>query len=109
VERKRRMKMKKRDFLALAESAFRKEVLKKLVLSRPAEGEVKKISSRLCAHRGKRILAMEFSLPGNTVSHKNVTEEELSDTLSGLLENYSQANLITTLGDAEWKRSKVWV
>lgn len=98
--------MKTSDFLDLVESAFRKEVLKKLVLSRPVEGEVKKISSRLCAHRGKRLLAMEFSLPGDTVSHKNVTEEELSATLSELLLNYSQANLITTLGDAEWKRSK---
>ena len=98
--------MKTNDFLDLAETAFKREVLKKLVLSRPAEGEVKKISSRLCAHRGKRILAMEFSLPGDTVSHKNVSEEELRAYLSELLENYSQANLITTLGDAEWKRSK---
>ena len=98
--------MKTSDFLALAEAAFKKEVLKKLVLSRPVTGEVKKISSRLCAHRGKRILAMEYSLPGDTVSHRNVGEDELSSVLSELLGNYSQANLITTLGDAEWKRSK---
>ena len=98
--------MKTSDFLALVEAAFKKEVLKKLVLSRPAEGEVRKISARLCAHRGKRILAMEYSLPGDTVSHKNLSEEELTSTLSSLLENYSQANLITTVGDAEWKRSK---
>lgn len=98
--------MKTNDFLSLVESAFKKEVLKKLVLSRPVEGEVKKVSSRLCAHRGKRILAMEYSLPGDTVAHKNVGEEELFTVLTELLDNYSQANLITTLGDAEWKRSK---
>lgn len=98
--------MKTNDFLDLVDKAFKKEILKKLVLSRPTEGEVKKISSRLCSHRGKRILAMEFSLPDDTVSHKNVSENDLSIYLAELLENFSQANLITTLGDAEWKRSK---
>ena len=98
--------MKTTDFSALVELAFKKEALKKLVLSRPTTGEVKKIAARLCAHRGKRILAMEYSLPGDTVSHRNVGEEELLSVLTELLENYSQANLITTLGDAVWKRSK---
>ena len=96
----------KTDFLVVLESAFKREVLKKLILSRPISGEIKKISCRLCAHRGRRLLAMEFSLPGDTVSHKNLTEEELIPEIEALLENYSQANLITTLGDAEWKRSK---
>ena len=94
------------DFVALIESSFKTETLKKLVLSRPKEGEISKISCRLVAHRGRRLLAMEFSLPGNTVSHKNVGEEELKGELTPLIENYSQVNLITTLGDAELKRSK---
>ena len=94
------------DFLSVLESAFKREALKKLILSRPKEGEIKKISCRLCAHRGRRLLAMEYSLPGNTVSHKNLGEEEFLAEIETLLENYSQANLITTLGDAEWKCSK---
>ena len=94
------------DFVALIESSFKTETLKKLVLSRPKEGEISKISCRLVAHRGRRLLAMEFSLPGNTVSHKNVGEDELKSELSPLIENYQQVNLITTLGDAELKRSK---
>ena len=94
------------DFLTLIESSFKTETLKKLVLSRPKDGEINKISCRLVAHRGRRLLAMEFSLPGNTVSHKNVGEEELKGELLPLIENYSQVNLITTLGDAELKRSK---
>ena len=94
------------DFVALIESSFKTETLKKLVLSRPKEGEISKISCRLVAHRGRRLLAIEFSLPGNTVSHKNVGEEELKGELTPLIENYSQVNLITTLGDAELKRSK---
>ena len=94
------------DFLAVLESAFCREALKKLILSRPTSGEIKKISCRLCAHRGRRLLAMEYSLPGDTVSHKNLAEDEFLPEIEKLLKNYAQANLITTLGDAEWKRSK---
>lgn len=94
------------DFMTLIESSFKTETLKKLVLSRPKDSEISKISCRLVAHRGRRLLAMEFSLPGNTVSHKNVSEEELKSELTPLIENYQQINLITTLGDAELKRSK---
>ena len=96
----------KTEFLSLTESAFRQEALKRLVLSRPREGEISKISCRLVAHRGRRILAMEYSLPGNTVSHKNIGEGELCEVLLPLIENYRQANLITALGDAEYKLSK---
>jgi SAM-dependent methyltransferase len=49
---------------------------------------------------------MEYSLPGNTVSHKNVRPEELGVVLSELITNYNQVNLITTAGDVEYKISK---
>ena len=98
--------MNKTEFLALIESAFKREALKKLVFSRQKEGEVAKISCRLVAHRGRRILAAEYSLPGDTVSHKNIGEDELTRELSAIIENYRQVNLITTLGEAEFKSSK---
>ena len=98
--------MNKTDFVNLIESSFKKEAMKKLILSRPEKGEISKISCRLVAHRGRRLLAMEYSLPGNTVSHKNVGEEQISAELVPLLDGYKQVNLITTLGDAELKRSK---
>lgn len=98
--------MNKTDFIGLIESAFKKEAMKKLVLSRPIEGEISKISGRLVAHRGRRLLALEFSLPGNTVSHKNIGEDALTDELVSLIDNYRQVNLITTLGDCELKCSK---
>ncbi len=97
--------MNKTEFLGLIETAFKREALKKLVLSRPKESEVSKISCRLVAHRGRRMLAMEYSLPGDTVSHKNLTESELS-SLSEIIDSYRQVNLITTAGDAELKCSK---
>lgn len=96
----------KSDFLSLVCASFKKEVLKKLIFSRPKETEIIKVSGRLCSHRGRRILALEYSLPGNTVSQKNISECELEAKLAELIDLYSQANLITTLGDAEWKTSK---
>ena len=97
--------MNKTEFIDIISRAFETETLKKLVLSRPKAGEVNKISCRLVSHRGRRILAMEYSLPGDTVSHKNLSESELS-TLGEIIEGYKQVNLITTLGDAELKCSK---
>lgn len=96
----------KNKFSDIVVSAFEKEIIKKLVFSKPRDTEISKVSGRLCAHRGQKILALEYSLPGNTVSHKNVRDVELSEVISGLLCDYSQANLITTLGDAEWKMGK---
>ena len=94
------------DFLSVIIAAFRKEALKKLVFSRPLNSEVQKISGRLCSHRGRRLLALEYSLPGNTVSHKNLAEDELEATITQLIGDYKQVNLITALGDAERKISK---
>ena len=98
--------MKATEFLFLVKRSFEKETLKKLVFSRPDGSEVSKISGRLVAHRGKRLLAMEYSLPGNTVSHKNLGEDMLDEELLTLIKSYRQVNLITQIGDAEYKRSK---
>ena len=95
----------KAKFTQLIHDAFDKEIIKKLVFSRPKSSEVSKVSARLVAHRGRKILALEYSLPGNTVSHKNVGKDEFNDLFTTLLDEYRQANLITTLGDAEWKLS----
>ena len=94
------------SFIEAVKLCFEKEVIKKLVFSRPKESEIQKVSARLVAHRGRRMLAFEYNLPGNTVSHKNVSEDGIDAILGELLAEYSQANLITSVGDAEWKLSK---
>ena len=94
------------EFKELVILAVKREVLKKLVFSRPSGDAAQKISARLCAHRGKRILAAEYSLPGNTVSQTNYKEDEIADFLDTSLPLYRQVNLITTEGDAELKESK---
>ncbi len=97
--------MKNKKFIEVVLLAFDKEIIKKLVFSRPRSSEIAKISCRQVAHRGIRILALENSLPGNTVSHKNLSRQEIEGELSHLLGEYRQANLITTLGEVEWKIS----
>ncbi len=97
---------KRNDFLSLTLLAFDAGVIKKLVLSRPTGEGAIKTSGRLCSHRRGTVLALEFSYPSGTVSQENLTRAELPERLSALLSSYKQANLITTLGDLEYKISK---
>ena len=94
------------DIKELIELSFSKEVLKKLVFSKPDKNDVTRITARLCAHRSRRILAVEYALPTSTVAQRNVREDELSEFLAELIPQFAQINLITTLGDAEYRRTK---
>ncbi len=98
--------MIKQDFCDLILLCFNKGVLKKLVFSRPKTSSAEKISGRLCSHRGQKILAFELSLPGNTVSQRNLYEKDIKEAVSVYLDEYRQCNLITTVSDAEYKLSK---
>ena len=100
------MTKKQKEFSDIAIIAFNKGAMKKLIFSRPVNSEITKASARLCDHRGRKMLAIEFNLPGNTVSQKNFFGEAISAEIERLLNEYGQANLITTQGDAEWKLSK---
>ena len=98
--------IKTEAFIKAVMLSMEREIIKKLVFSRPKSSEIQKVSARLVAHRGRRMLAFEYSLPGNTVSHKNAAEDTAEELLTELISEYAQANLITTLGDVEWKISK---
>ena len=94
------------EFKELALLSFKKEALKKMIFSRPIGDFPEKICARLCAHRGRKLLAVEFSLSGNTVSQKNFSENEIGDFFDEYSKNYKQINLITAIGDAEMKLGK---
>ena len=94
------------DLLELTLLSFRKEALKKIIFSRPIGDTPEKISARLCAHRGQKILAVEFSLKGNTVSQKNLREDDIPSFINENASKYKQINLLTALGDAELKLGK---
>ena len=98
--------MIKQQFVSLVLASMKNESLKRLVFSRPTDSEVSKVSVRLVAHRGKKMLAAELSLPGNTVAQRNISESDAESELLKFLANYKQANLITALGDAEYKLNK---
>ncbi|MBE6635467.1 MAG: SAM-dependent methyltransferase [Ruminococcaceae bacterium] len=94
------------DIKELLLLSFRRDALKKIIFSRPVGSAPEKISARLCAHRGRRILAAELSLPGNTVSQVNLTEDGIGDFFDKYAGEYRQINLLTHLGDAEMKLGK---
>ena len=95
------------DFSRLIALAFNAGVLKRLVLSRPTGEDLPiKITGRLCRGRRGNILALEMALPGDTVSQKNLTEDEIVPFILELLPKYRQTNLLTTVQDAELKISK---
>lgn len=94
------------DFISLAYLVCEREALTKLVFSRPRASEEKKVTARLVRHKGRRMLALEYSLPGDTVRHKNVGESDWQAALGELCSAYLQANLITAVGECEWKVSR---
>jgi hypothetical protein len=100
------MSDKQTAFLDLSLLAIEKAAIKKLIFSRPKDSEITKAAARLCENRGRRMLSVEYSLPGNTVSQKNFYGEAMKGEIERLLWEYGQANLLTPLGDAEWKVSK---
>ena len=94
------------DIVSLAQLAADTGTLKKLIFSRPRERDVLKLSVRLAEHRGRRILACEYALKGDTVSQKNLKADAVAALFAEELMHFDQVNLITTAGDAEFKRGK---
>ncbi|MBR2612029.1 MAG: SAM-dependent methyltransferase [Clostridia bacterium] len=96
----------KEKFLTLVRRASASEVMRKLVFSRPyVKGEETKVSCRMVCHRSQRFFALEYT-KGDTVSQKNVKFEEGYVLFQSLMDKFGQANLITSLGDVEYKISK---
>lgn len=93
------------DFREAILTAFRQEIIKRLVFSRPVGNSYKKIVGRVCAHRGQKFLALEATV-ADTVKQRNMRESELKEELDDIIASYNQINLITTAGDAEYKRGK---
>lgn len=94
------------DFVSLCLVALERGALTKLVFSRPRASEERRVVGRLVSHKERRLLALEYSLPGDTVRHKNVGEGDWENALSELSGAYLQANLITAVGECEFKVSK---
>ena len=96
----------KEKFLELIHRCSEREVVRKLVFSRLREkGEASKITCRAVCHRSQRFFALEYT-KGDTVAQKNLSFEEGYTLFATLLDSYQQINLLTSLGDVEYKSSK---
>ena len=93
------------DVLSLLFDAAATGSLRKAVLSRPENGDGSRISARVCTHKGETLLATEKSTSDGKVYHKNLSLTGLEEALLPLASPYMQINLVTALGDAEYKRS----
>ncbi len=81
--------------------------LKKLTLSKPDGGTFARISGRLCLIHGEDTLAIEASFSDGKILHRSHPLSDLTDDfLTSLLLSYKQLNLVTAVGDAEYKRGK---
>ncbi len=80
-------------------------VLKKAVLSKPSDALIKKTVLTLKSISGKELLQAESFYTDNKAKHKNIEKDD-RDTLSAMIAEYAQINLITTVGECEYKVSK---
>ncbi len=79
--------------------------LKKAVFSKPASRDTVRAVLTVKTISGRRILQLESFMTDNKALHKNIALED-TESLSDIIENFSQVNVITTAGDCELKRSK---
>ncbi len=97
---------KKVEFLGLLSLAFSRGALRMIVFSKPIGNLPKKISGKPKKNGNRVLLVLESTLPGNTVSQRNVTPSAFSEVLFPLFDGYLQINLLTTQGDCEYRVGK---
>ena len=91
--------------LSLILDSARKRTLKKAIFSKCSDAEMKKAVMSLKSISGREILQIESFYTDNKAKHKNI---ELGDSnaISALIASCAQVNLLTTLGESEYKVSK---
>ncbi len=93
------------QLLILIEKAAQSGVLKKVIFSKPSDKNIKKTVLTLKSISGNDMMQAESFYTDNKAKHKNI---EMSDceTLSLMISDHAQINVITTLGECEYKVSK---
>ncbi len=85
----------------------RRQALKKLVFSRPVSGDVPRIVGTLCRIGGTDMLQLESFHADNKATHENLAlVQESVAVLEARIAVFGQVNLLTTAGDAEYRRNK---
>ena len=88
--------------------AFQHSVLHKIIFSKPSDHTVKRASISPRIIGGRTMMQMETLTIDNKALHRNIDPEAVDciDVLSELSAIYAQINLVTTAGEAEYRRSK---
>ncbi len=89
----------------LIQKSAASEILKKLVLSKPYNSEIKKSELKLKQISGELVLQLESFYKDNKAKHQNIRLDD-EDKLFSIVAEYGQINLLTTAGDCEFKRNK---
>ncbi|MBQ8357462.1 MAG: SAM-dependent methyltransferase [Clostridia bacterium] len=87
--------------------AARTETLKKLIFSRPIDGDITRATGVLCRIGGKVVLQIETLHSDHKATHENLPlDRTTEDALALRFTRFSQINLLTVGGDCELRRTK---
>ena len=91
--------------VALVTDLVKAKALKKVVLSKPdANDEVKSVLSPKLIGK-EEVLQLETFSKDNKAYHRNI-KNDFNNELDKLFSNYAQINVVSTLGDVQFMRSK---
>ena len=96
---------KHRELLSLITLAAEGGALRRLVLSRPKGEASPRVVGRLCSFRNETVLALEASEADGKVFHRRLSLPLDPEALEALCAPYAQINLLTSAGDAEFRRA----
>ena len=92
--------------LELFKSVIEKGILKKIILSKPADKKILKSVAALIKIKDELYLQIETFTADGKASHKNVKAAEAPDILALMVgHEYKQVNILTTAGEAQIKVS----
>lgn len=93
------------SFAELIVGCARSGILKKAVFSKSCNKEIIRADLTLRKIGGRLMLQYETIHTDNKAKHLNIDIDSGSDTLSKIIGDFMQINLITVAGDCEYKRS----
>lgn len=83
-----------------------KQALRKAVFSKPSDKTIVKMVITLRNIGSRNILQAEYFHTDNKATHQNISLEDARNVLTETAHRFSQINIISTVGDCEFKVSK---
>ncbi len=90
----------------IIENALERGIFKRIILSKPKSGDVKKISAVLFSAKGGEYMQFESFAADGKATHRNLEKSEAAAYAAELGENFGQINIITTAGECQILTSK---